>query len=131
MPAAKRFYHVKSYPSRTQFVKVAESGSHTLLALRPLTGRRHQIRVHLAWIGHAIAGDPLFDKAADGGRRTALHALALAFDAPWRDGQRVEVEAPATPDFWPALYPGALPEHLDSQIRAARLRLEQRAAQTA
>lgn len=70
---------------------------HTLVAAEPHTGRRHQIRVHLAWIGHPIVGDPLFP-AADGSVRTCLHAWRLAFDD--SVGNRVLVEAVPDEPFW-------------------------------
>ncbi|ELV06756.1 RsuA/RluD family pseudouridine synthase, partial [Brachyspira hampsonii 30599] len=38
---------------------------HTLLELKPLTGRTHQIRVHLSYIGHPIIGDKIYSKNAD------------------------------------------------------------------
>jgi hypothetical protein len=96
----------RSYPAVTTFVRLAEDEGQgpdedrgrAVLLVRPVTGRRHQIRVHLAWIGHAIDGDPLFDRAATG--RTHLHAWRLAFDASWSDGHRVTVEAPPGADFW-------------------------------
>jgi tRNA pseudouridine32 synthase/23S rRNA pseudouridine746 synthase/23S rRNA pseudouridine1911/1915/1917 synthase len=88
----------RSYPSVTRFTRLWEGGRHTVLLVRPETGRRHQIRVHLAWIGHAIAGDPLFEKDPAG--RTCLHAWRLAFDATWDDGRRVEVRADPGDDFW-------------------------------
>lgn len=87
-----------SYPSVTAFERLWEGAGHTLLAVRPETGRRHQIRVHLAWIGHPIAGDPLFERAL--AARTCLHSWRLAFDASWSDGRRIEVEAEPGPDFW-------------------------------
>jgi tRNA pseudouridine32 synthase/23S rRNA pseudouridine746 synthase/23S rRNA pseudouridine1911/1915/1917 synthase len=90
-----------SYPSVTTFERLWEGAGHTLLAVRPETGRRHQIRVHLAWIGHPIAGDPLFEKAP--ATRTCLHSWRLAFDASWADGRRIEVEAEPGADFWAPL----------------------------
>ncbi|THJ76286.1 RluA family pseudouridine synthase [Candidatus Frankia alpina] len=91
------FAHVRTYPSVTTFVRLWEGDERTLLAATPRTGRRHQIRVHLAWIGHPIDGDPLFDKAL--AMRTFLHSWRLAFDAAWAGGARVEVEAPPGADF--------------------------------
>jgi tRNA pseudouridine32 synthase/23S rRNA pseudouridine746 synthase len=107
IPADEQFQDVRSYPSTTTFQMVSGDAGHTLLAVCPLTGRRHQIRVHLAWIGHPIEGDPLFDKAAAG--RTLLHSWRLGFDAAWDGGRRIRVEAPPEPDFWAALPGGAVP----------------------
>lgn len=83
------------YPSTTTFERLEETDGATLLAVHPLTGRRHQIRVHLAWIGHALVGDPLFDKHPT--TRTGLHAHSLTFDAP--DGQRLTVTAEPDAEF--------------------------------
>ena len=68
----------------------------TLLSCHPLTGRTHQIRVHLAYIGHPIVGDPLY-----AGRRKAwvncprlfLHAQCIRFRLP-SDNREVEFTAP-------------------------------------
>lgn len=92
---------VKNYPSTTHFRTLWSDGRHSVLVARPVTGRRHQIRVHLAWIGHPILGDPLFDKAAAAaGLRTHLHSWRLGFDASWRDGSRVDVAADPDDGFW-------------------------------
>lgn len=105
---SKAFTQVKTYPSVTAFAKVFESGEFTLVVVRPYTGRRHQIRVHLAWVGHPIEGDLLFQKeAAMRFGRTFLHSWRLAFDAEWSEGERVEVEAVPPEEFW-----GPLGEHL-------------------
>ena len=95
------FDHVRTYPSTTAFRTLWTGREHTLLEVHPHTGRRHQIRVHLAWIGHPIEGDPLFDKAASAeGRRTCLHSWRLAFDLPWDGDRRVDVTAPPGPDYF-------------------------------
>jgi RluA family pseudouridine synthase len=59
-------------------VRLVEAGALvSQLALEPVTGRQHQLRVHLADLGHPIAGDPLYDPAAAPGERMCLHARAL------------------------------------------------------
>ena len=73
----------------------------SLVRVKPDTGRMHQIRVHLASIGHPCLGDPLYGgKAAGGGlfHRQALHALALSIAHP-RSFERLEFVAPLPPDF--------------------------------
>lgn len=74
----------------------------TLVRVRPETGRTHQIRVHLATIGHPCLGDPLYGgskgKDESGFARQALHALALAVDHP-RTGERLEFIAPIPDDM--------------------------------
>lgn len=94
----------KSYPSVTRFVTLWRDREFSVVAARPVTGRRHQLRVHFAWIGHQIYRDPLFDKPGSAtGRRTCLHSWRLGFDAQWRAAGRWEIEADATEDFWQPL----------------------------
>jgi 23S rRNA pseudouridine1911/1915/1917 synthase len=66
----------------------------TLLEVKIGTGRTHQIRVHLASLGHPVAGDIIYSlaKQADA-PRLFLHAWRIAFDSP-ATGKRVQVEAP-------------------------------------
>lgn len=53
----------------------------TRVALFPQTGRSHQLRVHMAWLGHPIVGDPLYGR--DGGRsRMMLHAEEIGLRHP-------------------------------------------------
>jgi tRNA pseudouridine32 synthase / 23S rRNA pseudouridine746 synthase len=117
VPAAEVFGHVRTYPSLTSFDTLWQDGRHAVLAVRPVTGRRHQIRVHLAWIGHPVEGDPLFGSA--GFPRAFLHSWRLAFDAAWRDGARMHAEAAPGPGFWaPVLdrLPGADPAALLARV---------------
>jgi len=64
--------------------------------LEPLTGRTHQLRVHLAALGHPILGDALYASTALQARaaRLLLHAQWLAFEHPGT-GQWVEFTSPA------------------------------------
>lgn len=66
------------------------------LVLEPLTGRSHQLRVHLQALGHPILGDPLYgsDPLRLGACRLMLHAEALVFPHP-ATGLVLEIHAPA------------------------------------
>lgn len=108
VPADAVFDHVRSYPAHTDFRVLAEGDGHTALALHPTTGRRHQLRVHLAWIGHPIEGDPLFCKPP--GERTHLHSWRLAFNHP-ADGRRMDFRVDPDARFW---LPLGTPPRLDA-----------------
>jgi tRNA pseudouridine32 synthase / 23S rRNA pseudouridine746 synthase len=70
-------------PSLTLFrVLRAEPGGTARLALTPVTGRTHQLRVHLAAIGHPILGDELYAPPAARAPRLLLHATRLALPHP-------------------------------------------------
>ncbi|MCL1896351.1 MAG: RluA family pseudouridine synthase [Clostridiales bacterium] len=75
-------------------------GVHTLLELTLETGRTHQIRVHLAGMGHPVLGDDLYGPARGPGAREGqyLHAGVLGFDHP-STGGRLEFESPLPPYF--------------------------------
>ena len=67
------------------------------------TGRTHQIRVHMASIGHALVGDTLYGgHAVAGMERQALHAFRLAFEHPFTQAA-LEFYAPLPPDMTAAL----------------------------
>jgi 23S rRNA pseudouridine1911/1915/1917 synthase len=66
----------------TDYRVLARSESHTFLELQLHTGRTHQIRVHMAYIGHPLAGDDLYGGARNQILRQALHCCALAFTHP-------------------------------------------------
>jgi tRNA pseudouridine32 synthase/23S rRNA pseudouridine746 synthase len=84
--------HDTGKPSLTRYRVVAGDEAHTgrdgiahrlaRVALEPVTGRTHQLRVHLAALGHPIAGDPFYGRAGDSAPRMMLHAVGLAFDHP-------------------------------------------------
>jgi len=71
------------YPSVSRLRRIGGDGEHALLALQPITGRTHQLRVHLAWIGHPICGDALYgrpDDAVQRWPRLALHCHRIVVD---------------------------------------------------
>ena len=85
--------HAIGKPSRTRWRVLSRDAatSRTRLELEPVTGRSHQLRVHLAEIGHPIVGDAFYGAApAD---RVCLHAIWLGLDHP-ATGQRVEFSSP-------------------------------------
>jgi len=88
----------------TAYVPIATSPSRTLVRLTITTGVRHQIRVHLATLGHPIVGDTHYGSPS-GAPRLYLHAEALAFTSP-ATGQRVRCTSPISQDF------AALVKHL-------------------
>ena len=73
-------------PSKTrwQVIKVNALACTTRVALAPITGRSHQLRVHMQAIGHPILGDSLYapESIQRKAERLLLHAQALAFDHP-------------------------------------------------
>lgn len=79
-------------PSLTRWTVLARGEGRTRLELEPVTGRSHQLRVHLAAIGHPICGDELYGPGDDGCARMHLHARWLRFAHP-RHGGLVEVSS--------------------------------------
>ena len=97
--------------ARTLYHVDEEMAGASLISCRPITGRTHQIRVHMAHVGHAIVGDPLYagrqwrnltDPQARAACRSfprqALHARRLEFTHPVT-GEEVAFEAPPPEDF--------------------------------
>ena len=71
----------------------------TLLECRLETGRTHQVRVHLAAIGHPVVGDSRYGRGGDlGMKRPFLHAHELAFDHPG-DRSRRRFQSPLPADL--------------------------------
>ena len=78
------------WPATTHFTPLRAAASHTLLEVRIETGVTHQIRVHLAHLGHPIVGDRRY--GGEEAPRLALHASVLAFEHP-ATGQPLQVES--------------------------------------
>jgi len=104
--ARRRAVRPEGSPAVTE-VKVRErfKAAAAHVACHPLTGRTHQIRVHLAAKGHPILGDSLYARGKNAPvevPRLMLHASRLVFPHPVT-GAPVEVLAPLPPDFEAAL----------------------------
>ena len=89
---------VQGKPSQTRWRVLEHDGvaSTTRIELEPVTGRTHQLRVHLAAVGHAILGDALYADSATHAQapRLLLHACWLAFEHPGTR-QWIEFSLPA------------------------------------
>jgi 23S rRNA pseudouridine1911/1915/1917 synthase len=87
--------------ARTRVHVLRRDVKETLLAVRPLTGRPHQIRIHLAFAGHPLVGEPVYGlgghplprAARPGAGGYFLHALRLRFEHP-ESGKVVEITSP-------------------------------------
>ncbi|MBK7643365.1 MAG: RluA family pseudouridine synthase [Planctomycetes bacterium] len=82
--------HADAKSARTRYRTLENVGERSLLEVELDTGRRHQIRVHLASIGHPIVGDPRYGTRAG---RMGLHAQRLRVEHPGRS-EPIQFEAP-------------------------------------
>ncbi len=89
-----------SKPAVTHYSVLQRYGSFTHLRLQLETGRTHQIRVHMAHIGHPVAGDPVYgpSKVIASLQGQCLHAKAIGFDHPIT-GEHLFFESPLPPYF--------------------------------
>lgn len=103
-PKDRKLYTVTERNSKhavTHFVVLERFGDYTLMELKLETGRTHQIRVHMKFIGHPLVGDPAYgpsrsrDIAMEG---QALHAAVLGFVHP-RTGEHLQFEAELPDDM--------------------------------
>ncbi|GAA0412295.1 RluA family pseudouridine synthase [Paenibacillus motobuensis] len=101
-PHDRKMYTVIEKNSKqavTHFHVVERFGDYTLVELKLETGRTHQIRVHMKFIGHPMVGDPMYGRSKgikmDG---QALHAAVLGFIHP-SSGQYIEFTAPIPDDM--------------------------------
>ena len=96
---------VRSRAARTEFRVLRRLRSTTLVLARPLTGRKHQIRVHFASEGHPIVGDAVYsqqDCQSAWPKRHALHAASISFRHPVTNAA-MRIDAPPSDDFWGTL----------------------------
>lgn len=85
-------------PALTRYFPLCSNEKYTLIKLIPETGRTHQLRVHMAYIGHPLAGDELYGNAGEDISRHALHCLSAEFPQP-ETGKMIKVKAPLPRDM--------------------------------
>ena len=139
----KRGVNAQGRPSRTEFTLLARGAGFSLVRIRTFTGRRHQIRVHMAALGHPVVGDKLYGPAESHylrfikqgcfdetmrrellTERQMLHAWRLRFHHPRRGGP-IDVSAPLPGDMLAFLRGcglGEAAEKLNEGDRAVRHR---------
>ena len=94
----------------TEYRVLAVENGYSLVLVRPLTGRTHQIRVHFAHIGHPLVGDDLYGTPTPLINRHALHAYQLSFPHPMTE-EKMTLCAPLCGDMRrliEACFPNAL-----------------------
>lgn len=103
-------YHVhsskdnsKGVLAQTEYEVVKETASFSLVKINLLTGKKNQIRVHMAELGHAIVGDSKYGKNTTRYKNLALHSASLEFTHPFSK-KRVLVKA-KVPDYFKELVP--------------------------
>ncbi|USD36928.1 bifunctional tRNA pseudouridine(32) synthase/23S rRNA pseudouridine(746) synthase RluA [Ferrimonas sp. SCSIO 43195] len=87
--------HEQGKPSQTRYRVLSRDHDSSLMELTPITGRSHQLRVHMLALGHVIVGDGLYAQgpALAAAERLLLHAHSLSFQHPVT-GATMTVEAP-------------------------------------
>ncbi|MDD5156237.1 MAG: RluA family pseudouridine synthase [Candidatus Omnitrophica bacterium] len=83
--------------AKTRYRTIRRRDDFSMLELYPFTGRTHQLRVHLAFLGHAVLGDTKYGKNSDFGR-LALHAQSIGFLHP-RTGKFMKFECSLPVEF--------------------------------
>lgn len=85
--------HVHGRAAQTDWQVIGRSAGETRVRLKPLTGRSHQLRVHMLALGHPILGDPIYAPDPPAHSRLMLHAQMLALHHP-ETGEWVEFQSP-------------------------------------
>ena len=89
--------HVQGKSAQTIWRVLKRKGSATLVELHPITGRSHQLRVHMQYLGHPILGDRLYasEKDQNAAPRLQLHATRLQFVHP-STSEKMVFDSPAS-----------------------------------
>nr|HRC84336.1 RluA family pseudouridine synthase [Thermoanaerobaculia bacterium] len=85
-------------PARTEVRVVVRGEQESLLACRLSTGRTHQVRVHLASVGHPVVGDRLYGAREGSAGRPLLHAAEISLPHP-KTGEPLRVSSPLPPEM--------------------------------
>ena len=85
-------------PALTQYEVLSEKNGLSLVRLKPLSGRTHQLRVHLSAIGHPFLGDWLYGQESPQIARPALHSARLSMRHPV-SGEQLSIECPLPEDM--------------------------------
>lgn len=93
-----RVVDARGQAAYTEYGVLRTGGGHTYLQFKLLTGRTHQIRVHMAYIGYPVLGDPLYGTASPLIARQALHCWRLRLTHPV-SGESLSVTAPLPEDM--------------------------------
>ena len=91
LPSLLRYVGPEGKPSVTEFAVTERCGKYCRLALRPVTGRTHQLRVHCAYMGYPILGDPQY-----GSEASQAFSARLGFNHQMLCAKRLELEHPIT-----------------------------------
>lgn len=111
LPIARNYKHPTTFmvdpsgkPSETYYRVLEQTNDKSLIELKPVTGRTHQLRVHLGYIGCPILGDRIYNPSSHA-PRLFLHAKSLEISIPGQDGTNIRqtFEAPVPPEFYQEL----------------------------
>ena len=91
LPSLLRYVSPDGKPSTTEFVILERTEKICKLALRPITGRTHQLRVHCAHVGHPILGDPQY-----GSEESLLYSETLGLPYQMLCAKKMELQHPIT-----------------------------------
>src|SRR5205085_11181144 len=80
-------------PARTRYATERELGQYSLVRATLETGRTHQIRVHMASVGHPVLGDPVY------GKRTLKDATALGLERQFLHAEKLGLRLPSTGEW--------------------------------
>ncbi len=93
---------VNAKDARTNFKVLKRYANHTLIECILDTGRTHQIRVHMKYIGYPVTNDPLYGKCFNKEFGQMLHSKEIDFNNP-RDGKKIHFECDAPKEFYEIL----------------------------